>query len=145
MKVTHHGYDTHAENFNFHIEQLDEFDKTFATLLGDIEDRGMLDNVLVMVYSEFGRTPKINNKYGRDHWGASCSIALGGAGIQPGAIIGATNADGTEVSDREVDGGHLFHTYMQAVGINSTSDHDIPGRSVPIGDPAASAIEELLA
>jgi len=145
VKVTHHGYDTHAENFNFHIEQLDEFDKTFATLLGDIEDRGMLDNVLVMVYSEFGRTPKINNKYGRDHWGASCSIALGGAGIQPGAIIGATNADGTEVSDREVDGGHLFHTYMQAVGINSTSDHDIPGRSVPIGDPAASAIEELLA
>ncbi|MFL2871500.1 MAG: DUF1501 domain-containing protein [Pirellulaceae bacterium] len=144
VKVTHHGYDTHAENFNFHIEQLDEFDKTFATLLGDIEERGMLDNVLIMVYSEFGRTPKINNKYGRDHWGASCSVALGGAGIQPGAIIGATNEDGTEVSDREVDGGHLFHTYMQAVGINSINDHDIAGRSVPIGDPAASAIEELL-
>lgn len=145
VKVTHHGYDTHAENFNFHIEQLDEFDKTFATLLGDIEDRGMLDNVLIMVYSEFGRTPKINNKYGRDHWGASCSVALGGAGIQPGAIIGATNADGTEVSEREIDGGHLFHTYMQAVGINSSNDHAIPGRSVPIGDPAASPIEELLA
>ena len=83
VKVTHHGYDTHAENFNFHVEQLDEFDKTFATLLGDIEDRGMLENVLVVIYSEFGRTPKVNHKYGRDHWGKSFSIALGGCGYSP--------------------------------------------------------------
>ena len=144
VKVTHHGYDTHAENFNFHVEQLDEFDKTFATLLGDIEDRGMLDNVLVIIYSEFGRTPKVNHKYGRDHWGKSFSIALGGCGIQPGGVVGATNADGTEVSDREVDGAHLFHTYMQAVGIDSQSDHALDGRSVPIGDPVAAPIKELL-
>ena len=144
VKVTHHGYDTHAENFNFHVEQLDEFDKTFATLLGDIEDRGMLDNVLVIIYSEFGRTPKVNHKYGRDHWGKSFSIALGGCGIQPGGVVGATNADGTEVSDREVDGAHLFHTYMQAVGIDSQSNHALDGRSVPIGDPVAAPIKELL-
>ncbi len=145
VKVTHHGYDTHAENFNFHVEQLDEFDKTFATLLGDIEDRGMLDNVLVMIYSEFGRTPRVNHKYGRDHWGKSFSIALGGCGIQPGGVIGATNADGTEVSEREVDGGHLFHTYMQAVGIDSLSNHALDGRALPIGDPVAAPIKELLA
>jgi len=145
VKVTHHGYDTHAENFNFHVEQLDEFDKPFATLLADVADRGMLESTLVMVYSEFGRTPKINRNYGRDHWGSAWSIALGGCGIQPGAVIGATNAKGTEVIDREVDGGHLFHTYLQALGIDSTANHDIPGRQIPIGDPAVESIKELLA
>jgi len=144
VKVTHHGYDTHAENFNFHVEQLDEFDKTFATLLGDIEERGMLDNVLVIVYSEFGRTPAINHKFGRDHWGASLSVALGGCGIQAGGVVGSTNADGTAVKDREVDGGHLFHTYLQAVGIDSQQNHDIDGRSIPIGDPVSEPIKELL-
>jgi hypothetical protein len=145
VKVTHHGYDTHAENFNFHIEQLDEFDRPFATLLSDLEERGMLENTLVMVYSEFGRTPKINHRYGRDHWGASVSMALGGCGIQPGAVIGSTNADGTAVMDREVHAGHLFHTYLQAVGIDSTQDHSVAGKSIPIGDPSVGAIEELLA
>ena len=71
-------------------------------------------------------------------------IALGGCGIQTGAAIGATNAKGTEVTDREVHGGHLFHTYLQALGIDSTANHDIPGREIPIGDPAVEAIKELL-
>lgn len=144
VKVTHHGYDTHAENFNFHLEQLGEFDLTFSTLLDDIQDRGMLDSTLVMVYSEMGRTPKINSKYGRDHWGTAWSMALGGCGIQPGGIVGKTNADGTKVAEREVDAGHLFHTYLSAVGIDTYEDHDVSGRSIPIGDPAAEPIEELL-
>ena len=105
---------------------------------------GMLESTLVMIYSEFGRTPKINVRYGRDHWGTAWSIALGGQGIKPGAIIGATNKEGTEVSDREVDGGHLFHTYLQALGIDSTAYHALDGRTVPIGDPAKQPIEELL-
>ena len=144
VKVTHHGYDTHAENFNFHLEQLGEFDKTFSMLLDDLHQRGMLESTLVMVYSEMGRTPKINTKYGRDHWGTAWSMALGGCGIQPGAIIGKTNEEGTEVADREVDAGHLFHTYLNAVGLDSTDDHDLSGRSIPIGDPAAEPINELL-
>jgi len=145
VKVTHHGYDSHAENFNFHLEQLEEFDRPFSWLLGDLEDRGLLQNTLVMVYSEFGRTPKVNHRYGRDHWGASFSIALGGCGIQPGAVIGSTNDMGTEVADREVDGGHLFHTYLQALGIDTTASHDVQGKTIPIGDPAAESIQELLA
>ena len=144
VKVTHHGYDSHAENFNFHLEQLGEFDKTFAMLIDDLHERGLLDSTLVMVYSEFGRTPKINVRYGRDHWGSAWSIALGGCGIQPGAVIGKTNEKGTAVADREVDAGHLFHTYLQALGIDSTNDHDIAGRSIPIGDPTAQPIKELL-
>lgn len=145
VKVTHHGYDSHAENFNFHLEQLGEFDKTFSMLLDDLHERGMLESTLVMIYSEFGRTPKINVRYGRDHWGTAWSIALGGCGIQPGAIIGKTNEKGTAVAEREVDAGHLFHTYLQALGIDSTRDHEIAGRSVPIGNPAAQPIKELLA
>ena len=145
VKVTHHGYDTHAENFNFHVEQLGEFDKPFSTLLGDLEESGMLESTLVMVYSEFGRTPKINHRYGRDHWGSAWSMVLGGCGIQPGSLIGATNDKGTEVVDREVHGGHLFHTYLQALGIDSTANHDIAGREIPIGDPAVESIKELLA
>ena len=144
VKVTHHGYDSHAENFNFHLEQLGEFDKTFSMLIDDLNERGLLESTLVMVYSEFGRTPKINVRYGRDHWGTAWSIALGGCGIQPGAIIGKTNEKGTAVADREVDAGHLFHTYLQALGIDSTNDHDIAGRSIPIGDPTAQPIKELL-
>lgn len=144
VKVTHHGYDSHAENFNFHLEQLGEFDKTFSMLIDDLNERGLLESTLVMVYSEFGRTPKINVRYGRDHWGTAWSIALGGCGIQPGAVIGKTNEKGTAVADREVDAGHLFHTYLQALGIDSTNDHDIAGRSIPIGDPTAQPIKELL-
>lgn len=144
VKVTHHGYDTHAENFNFHLEQLGEFDRTFCMLLDDLHDSGMLDSTLVMIMSEFGRTPKINQRYGRDHWGTAWSVALGGCGVRPGVVVGATNKLGTEVSDREIDGGHLFHTYFQALGLDSTQNHDLDGRSVPIGDPASAAITELL-
>lgn len=144
VQVTHTNYDTHYENFDFHIEQLGEFDRPFATLVGDIADRGMLESTLIVVMSEFGRTPRINQNYGRDHWGTAWSIALGGCGIQPGAVIGKTNANGTAVAEREVDHGHLFHTYLQAVGVNSTEPVDIDGRPLPLADPAYGPIKELL-
>jgi hypothetical protein len=144
-KVTHSNYDTHHENFDFHIEQLGEFDKTFATLLEDLEQRGMLDRTLVVVMSEFGRTPTINRNYGRDHWGRSFSIAMGGCGIRGGAVIGRTNEGGTAVTDRQVNGGHLFHTYFRALGLNPTRNHHHEGRPIPMADPAASAITEVLA
>ncbi len=144
VQVTHSNYDTHNENFNFHLEQLGEFDSPFATLVADLADRGMLESTLIVVLSEFGRTPNINQNYGRDHWGTAWSVCLGGAGIQSGAIIGKTNKTGTKVEDREVDHGHLFHTYLQAVGVDSTGHFDIDGRAVPIADPAYGAIDELL-
>lgn len=145
VQVNHSNYDTHFENFDYHIEQLGEFDRPFATLVADLAERGLLKDTLVVVMSEFGRTPKINSRYGRDHWGTAWSVCLGGAGIQPGAVIGKTNANGTAVADREVDHGHLFHTYLQAVGIPSTEAFNIAGRKFPIADPSKSAIKELLA
>jgi uncharacterized protein (DUF1501 family) len=145
VQVTHSNYDTHNENFNFHLEQLGEFDKPFGTLVADIADRGMLDSTLIVVLSEFGRTPHINLYYGRDHWGSAWSICLGGAKIQRGALIGKTNDKGTAVADREVDAGHLFHTYLQAVGVDSTGSFSIDGRDLPVADPAFGPIKELIA
>ena len=144
VKVSHREYDTHYENFDFHIEQLGEFDRTFATLIDDLALRGMLESTLVMVVSEFGRTPTINPWYGRDHWGMAWSVALAGCGIQPGAVIGKTNDNGTAVADREVHGGHLFHTWLRAVGLDPTAQYQVNGRPIQMADPAASAIEELL-
>lgn len=145
VQVSHSNYDTHFENFDFHIEQLGEWDRPFATLLADLADRGLLESTLVVVMAEFGRTPKINTHYGRDHWGSAWSVALAGSGLQKGAVIGKTNDNGTAVADREVDHGHLFHTYIRALGLDPTATFDVAGRPMPIADPAYAAIEELLA
>jgi uncharacterized protein (DUF1501 family) len=145
VKVTHTNYDTHHENFDFHIEQLGEFDRPFATLVEDLEVRGLLDSTLIVVMSEFGRTPTINRNYGRDHWGTAWSVCLGGCGIKGGAVVGKTNANGTAVTDREVHGGHLFHTYFRALGLDPKKNWYIDSRPIPMADPTASAITEVLA
>jgi hypothetical protein len=144
-QVSHSNYDTHNENFSFHLEQLGEFDQGFSVLIQDLHDRGMLESTLVVVMSEFGRTPRINARYGRDHWGTAWSVCLGGAGIQAGAVIGKTNDKGTEVTDREVDHGNLFHTYLSAVGLDTTDAFKIGGRDFPLADPSKEPISELLA
>jgi uncharacterized protein (DUF1501 family) len=145
VRLTHSNYDTHSENFNFHLEQVGEFDGPFATLIGDLHDRGLLEHTLIVVLSEFGRTPNINHLYGRDHWSKAWSICLGGAGIQRGALIGATNKDGTDVAERQVDAGHLFHTYLSALGLKSTGVFTVAGQKMPMADPAFEPIDELLA
>ena len=145
VKVSHSNYDTHHENFDFHIEQLGEFDRPFATLLEDLAVRGLLEKTLVVVMSEFGRTPKINRNYGRDHWGTAWSVALAGCGIKGGAVVGKTNANGTAVVDRMVHGGHLFHTYFRALGLNGKKNHYINQRPIPMADPKADAVTEILA
>lgn len=144
VQVNHANYDTHYENFDYCLEQLGEFDRPFATLVDDLAERGLLQDTLIVVMSEMGRTPKINPRYGRDHWGTGFSVCLGGAGIQSGAVIGRTNDQGTAVVDREVSHCHLFHTYLQAVGVDTTKDFEIAGRKYPIADPAKGPIKELL-
>jgi len=145
VKVTHTNYDTHHENFDFHLEQLGEFDLPFATLLEDLALRGLLDTTLVIVQSEFGRTPNINHLYGRDHWSRAWSVALAGCGIKGGAVVGKTNANGTAVVDREVNAGHLFHTYFKALGLDPKKNFYVEQRPIPLADPKASAITEILA
>jgi uncharacterized protein (DUF1501 family) len=145
VKVTHSNYDTHHENFDFHIEQLGEFDRTFAALLDDLALRGLLEQTLVVVMSEFGRTPTINRNYGRDHWSKAWSVALAGCGIKGGVAVGKTNANGTAVADREVNGGHLFQTYFRALGLKPDRNHYVDQRPIPMTDPKAAPIAEVLA
>lgn len=145
VRIAHSNYDTHHENFDFHIEQLGEFDRSFATLVADLEDRGLLSTTLIVLASEFGRTPTINQTYGRDHWSRAWSVALGGCGIRGGAVHGKTNANGTEVTDGKVNAGHLFHTYLAALGLNGKKNFYPDERPVPIADPHAHPIQEVLA
>ena len=145
VQVSHSNYDTHNENFNFHIEQLGEFDRSFAAFVADLADRGMLDSTLIVVLSEFGRTPNINHLYGRDHWSHAWTVVVAGAKVHRGIAYGKTNAKGTEVVDGQVDHANLFHTYLQAVGVDSTDSFDVEGRDVPMADPASKMIRQVLA
>ena len=145
VKVSHTNYDTHHENFDFHIEQLGEFDRPFATLLEDLQVRGLLDSTLVIVASEFGRTPNINRNYGRDHWSRAWSVALAGCGIKGGVVYGKTNANGTAVTDGQVNGGHLFHTYLKALGLDPKKNWYVDQRPIQRADAKAHAIAEVLA
>ncbi len=144
VQVTHNNYDSHMENFNFHLEQLGEFDQPFATLMQDLSERGMLDSTLVVLITEFGRTPEIRPDNGRDHWPPNWSVVPGGCGIQAGGVLGATNANGTEIVDRPVHVGEMFHTYLKAVGLDPTETHAVSGNHVPIGAPERTAVDELL-
>lgn len=144
IQITHSNYDTHNENFNFHLEQVGEFDRPYATFISDLAERGMLDSTLVIVLSEFGRTPNINLYYGRDHWSRAWTVALAGCGVNRGCVFGKTNERGTEVTDGQVDHANLFHTYLSAVGLDSSDSFDIEGREMPMADPASKPIKEIL-
>lgn len=145
VRVVHFDWDAHQDNFYWHQVRCAEFDRTFVTLLDDLEQRGLLERTLVVVSGEMGRTPQINNLGGRDHWGRAWSVALAGCGVQPGVVYGATNDQGTEVADKEVNLGDLFHTYLRAIGLDSAGKYDIDGQAIPIADPAARPIAALLA
>jgi hypothetical protein len=145
VQVAHSNYDTHNENFDFHLEQVGEFDKPFATLIGDLKDRGLLEHTLVVMMSEFGRTPNINLYAGRDHWSAAWSVLMGGCGLKAGFVHGKTNELGTAVVDGQVDHANLFHTYLRAVGVDSSDSFEIDGRELPFADPASKPIKEILA
>jgi hypothetical protein len=145
VQVSHSNYDTHNENFNFHFEQVSEFDRSFSTFVADLAERGMLESTLIVVLSEFGRTPNINIYYGRDHWSRAWSVVMSGGRTLRGAAYGKTNDNGTEVIDGQVDHANLFHTYLQAVALESTDSFDIDGREMPMADPSSKPIDAVLA
>lgn len=145
VRVTHFDWDAHQDNFYWHQVRCAEFDRVLIALLDDLEQRGMLENTLVVISGEMGRTPQINNLGGRDHWGCAWSVAMAGCGVKPGVVYGSTNELGTEVKDQPVKLGDLFHTYLQALGIDSHGMYEVGGQTNPIADPAAKPIEAILA
>ena len=133
------SWDTHSQNFKQMKDSLaPTFDTAFAALIDDLADRGMLDETLVLVNAEFGRTPTINKNAGRDHWPWVYSLALCGAGIRPGTIYGASDPSAAYPTDRPHDPKDMAATVYHLLGIPSdTLIHDRAGRplSLIIGKP----------
>jgi uncharacterized protein (DUF1501 family) len=135
VEVESNGWDTHQDNFN-RVKSLSEtVDPGFAALVSDLKERGMLNRTLVIWMGEFGRTPKINPNTGRDHYPRAFSVALAGAGIRGGQVVGATSADATDVKDRPVSVADLFCSFCQALKINPRKENMTPiGRPIKIVD-----------
>ena len=93
MTLTYGGWDTHSDNFKTLRQQLPNVDRGVSNLIQDLHDRGMQDDVVTVMWGEFGRTPKINgNNGGRDHWSPAMSALVAGGGLKMGQAIGATSA-----------------------------------------------------
>lgn len=145
VKVNSYFWDSHGDNFNACESLIPQFDQPFAALMEDLHDSRMLDNVLVIAMSEFGRTPKINSHVGRDHWPEAWSVVMGGAGVKRGHVVGRTNKLGTFVDSQEHDIGHLFHTWFRALGIpKERMEYDNDGQPLPVAHDDCGPIEELL-
>ena len=130
--IFHWGYDTHVNNEPEHKRLVPEFDQAFATLLEDLEQRGLLETTLVLVIGDFGRTPKVNFSGGRDHWPGAFSVALAGAGIKGGAVIGETDAHASEPISRPVRIEDLGATVYEALGIDYRKNYHANGRPIAI-------------
>jgi hypothetical protein len=137
------GWDHHAKIFESLDKKLPLFDQGFSALIEDMDERGLLQDTLVLCMGEFGRTPKINKDAGRDHWGHAGVMLWAGAGVQPGRVIGATDATGTFVTERPVRPADVCFTVYEALGIDPRKMLVTPeGRPTHILDDGA-LISEL--
>ena len=129
-------WDTHADNFNrIKNRMLPAFDRPAAALLDDLDERGMLDETLVVFLTEFGRTPKINKNAGRDHYPSCYSVAFAGAGIQGGQVYGKSDKSGSEPAKNACGPADLHATIFKAFGIDHKATiTDRLGRPFPISD-----------
>lgn len=122
VEVIADNWDTHFDNFAQTRERCQEIDRPYAQLLRDLRERGLLERTLVVWMGEFGRTPRINARGGRDHFPRAFNVALAGAGVRGGQVIGRTADDGASVADRPVSVNDLFRTFCQSLAINP--DHE---------------------
>jgi hypothetical protein len=140
------GWDTHAQNFDTVKRLSAVLDAGWSTLMDDLRSRGLLDSTLIVWMGEFGRTPKINPRAGRDHFPGAWTTVLAGGGLNGGRAIGRTSADGTTVEERPVSVPDLLATVCLALGIDPrTQNVSNVGRPIRIADPAARPIVEALA
>jgi len=146
VKVNSYGWDTHGDNFNGSLSLVRKFDQPFAAMIEDLAASGMLDNVLVIAMSEFGRTPRVNGHLGRDHWPEAWSLAMAGSGVKRGIAVGSTSDNGTYVTSEPYDIGYMFHTWFNALGIDSQhTEYDNNGQPLPIAHDDCHPVQELLA
>ncbi len=138
------GWDTHSNIFESVKSLSQELDTGWATLMRDLDERGLLESTTILWMGEFGRTPKINSQGGRDHFPQAWTCVLGGGGIAGGQAYGRTSKDGQRVEENKCGVGNVLATLCSALGVDPSSQHETnTGRPVALVD--AEPIEELLA
>jgi Protein of unknown function (DUF1501) len=139
-------WDTHERNFPIlRDNHLPNLDATYSALMEDLQNRGLLDETLVVLMGEMGRTPKINNNGGRDHWTFCYSVLLAGAGIRGGSVYGASDAHAAYIKDKPVRIRDICATIYHCLGIDPEMEvRDHGGRPIPIAH-GGRPLEEILA
>lgn len=141
VTITDRGWDTHENLFTRlkegytggSVGKVPKLDTAYATLLEDLAARGLLDETLVILMGEFGRTPKLNPRGGRDHWPRAFSVALAGGGVRGGQVIGASDSRGETPADRPVTPADLAATIYTLLGIDPARElHTADGRPVRV-------------
>jgi hypothetical protein len=127
VSLTYGGWDMHSGIRGGMASQLPQFDQAFAMLVKDLVQRGLFDSTLIMVSSEFGRTPKINATAGRDHWPKVFSVILAGGGIKKGFVYGTSDATATEPENDPLSVEDLAMTIYKQIGINAEKKLMAPG------------------
>jgi len=145
VTLTYGGWDMHVNITAGMRGSMPAFDQAYATLIRDLDRTGLLKDTLVMVSSEFGRTPKINATAGRDHWPKVFSVVLAGGGMKQGMIYGASNPVASEPDSDEVGPADLATTLYYQMGIIADKELMAPGnRPIEIVD-GGKVRKELLA
>jgi Protein of unknown function (DUF1501) len=146
VELTLGGWDTHDNNFEQVKSLCGVLDPAWATLVEDLKDHGLLDSTLVVWMGEFGRTPGINPRNGRDHYPSAWSMVLGGGGIKGGQAVGRTSKDGSSVEDRPVTAPDLIATVCLALGLDPKKQNlSNVNRPIRLADPSAEPVREVLA
>jgi uncharacterized protein (DUF1501 family) len=145
VTVAYGFWDTHGQNFRHLREHLPLFDRGISALIEDIYARGLDRDVTVVVWGEFGRTPKINKDAGRDHWSRVNSALLSGGGMPVGQVIGSTDSAAAAAKDQPIHYQDVLATVYHNLGIDPHSFvHDMAGRPVPILPSSVRPIEKLV-
>ncbi len=135
VEVSSNGWDTHNDNFDRVKTLSGQVDPGFGTLVADLKDRGLLEKTLVVWMGEFGRTPRVNARTGRDHYPRVFNMALAGGGVKGGQVIGSSKRDGTAVADAPVTVPDLFCSICHSMQINPRLENISPlGRPMKIVD-----------
>ncbi len=145
VSIENGHWDTHRKN-TWSLRELlcPSFDQAIPALLDDLDQRGLLDSTLVVITTEFGRTPRINQLAGRDHWPNAFSVVMAGAGLQVGQAIGATDKQAAAVADRPISPEDMCATILHVLGIDHKKVLHTPlGRPVPLVD-GGKVISELV-
>jgi uncharacterized protein (DUF1501 family) len=146
VTVAYGFWDYHGNNFGNARNDLPLLDQALSALIADLHDRGLQNDVSVIAWGEFGRSPTINKDGGRDHWPRANCALLAGGGMKVGQVIGATDRLGGEPSERPVQFGEVFATLYQNLGIdvNKVTLPDLTGRPQFLVPEGCQPMRELV-